>query len=167
MTFGLEMYRKHCLSPAANSTPDWTDTRANLSFSRQGRLIEPKWLAPDNGRRQQPALPGSIRAHQFRGPQLEFAGQSGKTIHSAGRSGVGLVGVRSFNFVLRFSNSLYVMAGIASPLWVLLALMVPGIVRAQVAGGSVTGTARGESGAAVPGVQLTIKDVTTGEVRTV
>ena len=80
---------------------------------------------------------------------------------------MGLVGARSFDFVLRFSNSLYVMAGIASLLWVLAALVAPGIVRAQVAGGSIVGAARGESGAAVPGVQLTLKDETTGEVRTV
>jgi hypothetical protein len=77
------------------------------------------------------------------------------------------VEARRFNFGLRFPDSLYVIAGITTLLWVILALVVPGMVRAQVAGGSVTGTARGESGAAVPGVQLTIKDVTTGEVRTV
>jgi len=80
---------------------------------------------------------------------------------------VRLVEARRFNFGLRFSDSLYVMTGVAALLWVPLALVVPGIVRAQVAGGSVTGTARGESSAAVPGVQLTIKEVTTGEVRTV
>jgi hypothetical protein len=28
----LEMKWKHCLSPSANSTRDWTGARANLSF---------------------------------------------------------------------------------------------------------------------------------------
>jgi hypothetical protein len=37
---------------------------------------------------------------------------------------------------------------------------------AQIAGGSVTGTARGESGSAMPGVRISIKDVITGQVRT-
>jgi hypothetical protein len=80
---------------------------------------------------------------------------------------VRLVEARRFEFGLRFSDSLYVMAGIATLLWVLLALVVPGIVRAQVAGGAVTGTARAESGAAMPGVQVSTRDVTTGDVRTV
>jgi hypothetical protein len=52
VAFGLEMYRKHCLSPAANSTANWTDTRANLSFSRQGRLTEAEWLAPNERRHE-------------------------------------------------------------------------------------------------------------------
>src|SRR6202790_1978978 len=44
---------------------------------------------------------------------------------------------------------------------------VPPMTLAQVPGGSMTGTARGDSGSAVPGVQISIKDVTTGQVRTV
>src|ERR1700676_295832 len=44
---------------------------------------------------------------------------------------------------------------------------VPPMTLAQVPGGSMTGTARGDSGSAMPGVQISIKDVTTGQVRTV
>src|SRR6202171_1321293 len=44
---------------------------------------------------------------------------------------------------------------------------VPPVALSQVAGGSITGTARGDPGSAMPGVQISIKDVTTGQVRTV
>jgi hypothetical protein len=40
------------------------------------------------------------------------------------------------------------------------------IARAQVAGGSVVGTTRGESGAILPGVHLSIRHMATGELRT-
>jgi len=43
---------------------------------------------------------------------------------------------------------------------------VPPTAVAQIAGGAITGTARGDSGSAIPGVQISIKDVTTGQVRT-
>lgn len=59
------------------------------------------------------------------------------------------------------------MAELASLLCALLFLAAPGPVKAQVAGGSVAGTARNESGAALPGVRLTIRNVTTGEARAV
>src|SRR5258708_14342743 len=52
-------------------------------------------------------------------------------------------------------------------LLLLVVFFLPAMARAQVAGGSVTGTARGESGAAMPGVQVSTRDVTTGDVRTV
>ena len=55
--------------------------------------------------------------------------------------------------------------GVLLPL--LVVFFLPAMARAQVAGGSVTGTARGESGAVMPGVQVSIRDVTTGDVRTV
>src|ERR1700730_714476 len=42
----------------------------------------------------------------------------------------------------------------------------PPVTLAQVPGGSITGTAREDTGSAIPGVQLSIKDVTTGQVRT-
>jgi hypothetical protein len=42
----------------------------------------------------------------------------------------------------------------------------PPEILAQVAGGTITGTARGETGSAIPGVQISIKDVATGQVRT-
>jgi hypothetical protein len=51
-------------------------------------------------------------------------------------------------------------------LLLLVVFFLPAIARGQVAGGSIVGAVRGESGAAVPGVQFTLKDVTTGEVRT-
>src|ERR1700680_4058241 len=44
---------------------------------------------------------------------------------------------------------------------------VPPVTLAQVPGGSITGTARGDSGSALPGVRVSIKDVTTGQARTV
>jgi hypothetical protein len=52
-------------------------------------------------------------------------------------------------------------------LYPVLMCAVPPVVLAQIAGGSITGTARGDSGSAMPGVQISIKDVTTGQVRTV
>src|ERR1700686_4784621 len=53
--------------------------------------------------------------------------------------------------------------------FLLAALMcaLPPITLGQVSGGSITGTVRGETGSAIPGVQVSIKDVTTGQVRTV
>ena len=39
-------------------------------------------------------------------------------------------------------------------------------VNAQVAGGSITGTVTGESGAAMPGVRISVKDISTGIART-
>jgi carboxypeptidase family protein/TonB-dependent receptor-like protein len=71
--------------------------------------------------------------------------------------------VRRFNFCLGLLDSFQVIAAIATLLWV---LAVPGAARAQVAGGSLTGTARGESGAAMPCVRVSTRDVTTGDVRT-
>lgn len=78
-----------------------------------------------------------------------------------------IVETRRFSFVLRFSDSLSVMAGASALLWVLLALVIPGVIKGQVAGGSITGTTRSESGPAVPGVQLALKGLATGEVRAV
>jgi hypothetical protein len=43
---------------------------------------------------------------------------------------------------------------------------LPAMARAQVAGGSVAGSTRDESGAILPGVHLSIRHVATGEVRT-
>src|SRR6266851_6067173 len=50
-------------------------------------------------------------------------------------------------------------------LWV--SLGTPWAVNAQVAGGSITGTVRGESGAAMPGVHVSIVDATSNAARTV
>jgi Carboxypeptidase regulatory-like domain/TonB dependent receptor/TonB-dependent Receptor Plug Domain len=44
---------------------------------------------------------------------------------------------------------------------------LPPAALAQVTGGSITGAARGENGSAIPGVQISVKEVTTGQVRTV
>ena len=38
VTLGLEMNRKYCLSPAANSTRYWTDARAKLSLTTESYL---------------------------------------------------------------------------------------------------------------------------------
>jgi hypothetical protein len=48
-----------------------------------------------------------------------------------------------------------------------LMCLLPPVTLAQVTGGSITGTARGDSGSAIPGVQISIRDVTTGQIRTV
>src|ERR1700692_4701529 len=45
--------------------------------------------------------------------------------------------------------------------------VLPPVTLAQVTGGRITGTVTGDSGSAIPGVQVSIKDVTTGQVRTV
>lgn len=74
---------------------------------------------------------------------------------------------RRFKCGLNLWGSPHVAVGIASLLWVFLFLLAPSAAKAQVAGGSVAGTARGESGAAMPGVRLSIRDVATGEVRSV
>jgi Carboxypeptidase regulatory-like domain/TonB dependent receptor len=49
-------------------------------------------------------------------------------------------------------------------LLILLLFRLP--MSAQVAGGSVTGTVAGESGAAIPGVRIAVKDASTGKART-
>src|ERR1700736_4318671 len=53
------------------------------------------------------------------------------------------------------------------PLLALVMSVVTPAALAQVPGGSITGTARADTGSAIPGVQISIKEVTTGEVRTV
>ena len=55
---------------------------------------------------------------------------------------------------------------ILATLYAVFMCAVPLVTLAQVAGGSITGTARGDSGSAMPGVQISIRDVTTGQVRT-
>jgi Carboxypeptidase regulatory-like domain/TonB dependent receptor/TonB-dependent Receptor Plug Domain len=51
-------------------------------------------------------------------------------------------------------------------LLLLVVFFLPAIARAQVAGGSLAGTTRDESGAILPGVHLSIRHAATGEVRT-
>src|SRR6202158_6047253 len=53
------------------------------------------------------------------------------------------------------------------PLLALVMGVVTPAALAQVPGGSITGTARADTGSAIPGVQSSIKDATTGQVRTV
>jgi hypothetical protein len=48
-----------------------------------------------------------------------------------------------------------------------LMFVLPPVTLAQVTGGSITGAATGDSGSAIPGIQVSIKDVTTGQIRTV
>src|SRR5438270_3612057 len=50
---------------------------------------------------------------------------------------------------------------------VLMSLGLPWAAKAQVAGGSITGTVRGENGAAMPGVHVSVTDVASGSARTV
>jgi len=57
-------------------------------------------------------------------------------------------------------------ARIAALLCLLLLLALPQAIPAQVAGGSITGTVTGESGAAMPDVQVSIEDVSSGVART-
>ena len=56
---------------------------------------------------------------------------------------------------------------ITLPLLALFMCVVTPAALAQVPGGSITGTARADTGSAIPGVQISIKDATTGQVRTV
>jgi hypothetical protein len=42
----------------------------------------------------------------------------------------------------------------------------PTVTQAQIDGGNITGIAGGDSGSPMPGVQVSMKDVTTGQVRT-
>jgi len=58
-------------------------------------------------------------------------------------------------------------AAILATLYAAFMCAGPLVTQAQVAGGSITGTARGDSGSVVPGVQVSIKDVNTGQLRTV
>src|ERR1700738_1913888 len=53
------------------------------------------------------------------------------------------------------------------PLLALVMSVVTPAALAQVPGGSITGTARADTGSAIPGVQISIKDATTGQVKTV
>src|SRR5882757_3112033 len=45
--------------------------------------------------------------------------------------------------------------------------LVPSATNAQVAGGSITGTVRGENGSVMPGVHISVSDATSGTVRTI
>src|SRR6202049_3377837 len=51
-------------------------------------------------------------------------------------------------------------------LYAVLICEPPAVAQVQVAGGAITGTVRGDSGSAMPGVRISIKDVITGQVRT-
>src|SRR5258705_11725753 len=54
---------------------------------------------------------------------------------------------------------------VAAGLCVVVIRKTPYSIRAQVAGGAVTGTVTGESGAAMPGVRVSIQDVGSGQSR--
>jgi hypothetical protein len=56
---------------------------------------------------------------------------------------------------------------VATALCLLFALATPWAIRAQVAGGSITGTVTAESGGAMPDVHVSIKDSSSGVARTV
>jgi hypothetical protein len=72
---------------------------------------------------------------------------------------------RSFEFGACLLISFHGLTQIAALLGVLLS--APGAARAQMAEGSLSGTVRGESGAPLPGAQLSIRELATGEVRRV
>jgi hypothetical protein len=57
-------------------------------------------------------------------------------------------------------------ARVAAILCLLLTLAMPWTIDAQVAGGSITGTVTGDSGAAMPDARISIKDVSSGLART-
>ncbi|MEY2414564.1 MAG: hypothetical protein QOD84_3170 [Acidobacteriaceae bacterium] len=71
---------------------------------------------------------------------------------------------RSYKRFQRFDC--FHMAAILASICAVFVFAVPAATQAQVAGGSITGTARGDSGSPMPGVRISIKDVTTGQVRT-
>src|ERR1700674_729610 len=72
---------------------------------------------------------------------------------------------RSFDGFRRFNC--FHSAAIRISLYAVFMCAAPVVTQAQVAGGSITGTARGDSGSAMAGVRISIKDVITGQVRTV
>jgi hypothetical protein len=51
-------------------------------------------------------------------------------------------------------------------LFAVLTCQPPAVAQVQVTGGAITGSVRGDSGSAMPGVRISIKDVITGQVRT-
>src|SRR5882672_12832013 len=57
-------------------------------------------------------------------------------------------------------------ARVAAILCLLLTLAMPWTIDAQVAGGSITGTVTGDSGAAMPDARVSMKDVSSGLART-
>src|SRR3981081_2240365 len=71
---------------------------------------------------------------------------------------------RSFDGFRRFNC--FQTAAIFASLYAAFMCAATVVTQAQVAGGSITGTARGDSGSAMPGVRISIKDVVTGQVRT-
>jgi hypothetical protein len=72
---------------------------------------------------------------------------------------------RSYHGFQRFNR--FHTAAILASLCAVFMCALPAVTQAQVAGGSITGTARGDSGSPMPGVRISIKDVITGQVRTV
>ena len=56
---------------------------------------------------------------------------------------------------------------VAAGLCLLFVLAAPRVIRAQGAGGAITGTVRGESGAPMPGVHVSIADATSSTARTI
>jgi hypothetical protein len=78
--------------------------------------------------------------------------------------------MKARSIVLQALGQHRALARIQRALQFLLAVFMcalPPTTLAQVSGGSITGTVRGDSGTAIPGVQVSIKDVTTGQVRTI
>ena len=59
------------------------------------------------------------------------------------------------------------MAPIRFLLFALLVCAPSVVTQAQVTGGGITGTVSGDSGSVMPGVRISIKDVITGQVRSV
>src|SRR5579862_3509772 len=73
-------------------------------------------------------------------------------------------GDHAMSFLLSRSSAGAFMKFAISAFIAILLLGLP--ARAQVAGGAVTGTITAESGAAIPDVRVSVKDVSTGLVRT-
>jgi Carboxypeptidase regulatory-like domain/TonB dependent receptor/TonB-dependent Receptor Plug Domain len=71
---------------------------------------------------------------------------------------------RSYYGLLAFNR--FYAAAILATLHAVFMCAVPPVTQGQVAGGSITGTAKGASGSVMPGVQISVKDVGTGQVRT-
>jgi hypothetical protein len=73
----------------------------------------------------------------------------------------------SHRSVFRFQSLRCYRAVLLAFLYAAFLYTAPPVTLAQLAGGSLTGTARGDAGFAMPGVQISIEDGTTGQVRTV
>jgi len=101
-------------------------------------------------------IPASM--HIAVGGGVHFCREGGITLVNRSEKGL---------FALRTIYAPRLVLGVVSLLGLVFTLIAPGAVRAQVAGGSVSGSVSVESGGVIPGASVSIRNLTTGAVRTV